>query len=78
MAGLFSKVARFAASPQGQRAIAKARRAASDPKNRAKINEMVAKVQRKGGQPRAADRRSAPARSCRDGPSAGPDLGWRA
>ena len=51
MAGLFSKVARFASSPQGQRAIAKARAAASDPKNRAKINEMVTKVQRKGGQP---------------------------
>ncbi len=51
MAGLFSKVAKFASSPQGQRAIAKARAAASDPKNRAKINEMMTKVQRKGGQP---------------------------
>ena len=51
MAGLFSKVARFAQTPQGQRAIAKARAAASDPKNRAKINEIVAKVQGKGGQP---------------------------
>lgn len=51
MAGLFSKVARFAASPQGQQAIAKARAAASDPKNRAKLNELVTKVQRRGGQP---------------------------
>ncbi len=51
MAGLFSKVARLASSPQGQRAIEKARQAASDPRNRAKINDLVAKVQRKGGQP---------------------------
>lgn len=51
MAGLFDKVARFAQSPQGQRAIAKARQAAADPKNRAKINEVLAKVQRRGGTP---------------------------
>ena len=51
MAGLFGKVAKFASSPAGQRAIAKARDAANDPKNRAKINELVTKVQRKGGQP---------------------------
>lgn len=51
MAGLFSKVAKLANSPQGQRAIAKAKDAAGDPKNRAKINQLVSKVQRKGGQP---------------------------
>lgn len=51
MAGLLGKVAKFASSPQGQRAIAKAKQAAGDPKNRAKINDIVAKVQRKGGQP---------------------------
>jgi len=51
MAGLFSRVAKFASSPQGQRAIARAKDAAGDPKNRAKINQLVAKVQRKGGQP---------------------------
>ncbi len=51
MAGLFSKVAKFASSPQAQRAIDKAKSAASDPKNRAKINDLVAKVQRRGGQP---------------------------
>ncbi len=44
-------MARFASSPAGQRAIAKARDAANDPKNRAKINDLVSKVQRKGGQP---------------------------
>jgi len=52
MAGLMGKMAAFASSPQGQRMIAKARQAAADPKNRAKINEMVAKAQRKGGQGR--------------------------
>ena len=51
MAGLFGKVAKLASSPQGQRAIAKAKAAAGDPKNRAKINDLVSKVQRKGGQP---------------------------
>ena len=51
MAGLMGKVAKFASSPQGQRAISKAKAAASDPKNRSKINDLVAKVQRKGGQP---------------------------
>lgn len=51
MAGLFDKVARFAKSPQGQRMIGKAQQAASDPKNRAKINDLVAKVQR-GQRPR--------------------------
>lgn len=51
MAGLLGKVAAFASSPQGRRAIAKAKVAAGNPKNRAKINQMVSKVQRKGGQP---------------------------
>ncbi len=51
MAGLFDKVAKFASSPQGRQAIAKAKQAAGDPKNKAKINQIVSKVQRKGGQP---------------------------
>ena len=51
MAGLMGRMAKLANSPQGQRAIAKAKQAAADPKNRAKINDLVAKVQRKGGQP---------------------------
>lgn len=51
MAGLMSKLAKFASSPQGQRAIRKAQQAASDPKNRSKINDLVSKVHRKGGQP---------------------------
>ena len=49
MPGLFDKVAKFARSPQGQRAIEKARQTASDPKNRQKINDVISKVQRRGG-----------------------------
>ena len=37
MAGLMSKVARFAQSPQGRKMADKAKRYASDPKNREKI-----------------------------------------
>ena len=37
MAGLLSKVARFAQSPQGRRMTDQAKRFASDPKNRQKI-----------------------------------------
>lgn len=47
---LFSKVAKFASSPQGRAAIAKAKDAANDPKNRAKIDDLVGKVKSKGGQ----------------------------
>ena len=39
MAGLLSKVARFASSPQGRRMADQAKRYASDPKNRAKIEQ---------------------------------------
>lgn len=51
MASLFSKAAKFASTPQGRQAIEKAKAAAGKPENRAKINQLVAKVQRKGGQP---------------------------
>ena len=46
---LFSTISRFASSPQGRAAIQKAKDAANDPKNRAKIDEVVAKVRQKGG-----------------------------
>jgi hypothetical protein len=36
---LISKIARFASSPQGRRLTAQAKRYASDPKNRAKIDD---------------------------------------
>ena len=46
---LFSKVAKFASSPQGRAAIEKAKAAASDPRNRARIDGVVDKVRAKGG-----------------------------
>ncbi len=50
MAGLMSKVARFAASPQGRRMAEKAKRAANDPKNRQKIEGYRRKfAQRRAG-----------------------------
>jgi hypothetical protein len=63
MASLFGKVAAFARSPQGQRAIAqasaKAKELANDPKTRAKIDQGAARVRaelakrRSGGTPSA-------------------------
>jgi hypothetical protein len=38
MAGLMSKVAKFAQSPQGRKMADQAKRMASDPKNRQKID----------------------------------------
>ena len=50
MAGLASKLARFASSPQGRKLTAKAKRAASDPKNRQKIENYRRKfAQRRAG-----------------------------
>lgn len=40
MAGLFSKVSRFARSPQGQKLVQQAQAAAKDPKNRAKVEQL--------------------------------------
>ena len=51
MAGLFGKVAKFASSPKGRELIDKARDAADDPKNRAKIEQAASKLRKKGGQP---------------------------
>ncbi len=53
MAGLLGKVAVFARSPQGRAAIAKARTAASDPRNRAKLDGIVGKVKGRGRHPGA-------------------------
>jgi hypothetical protein len=39
MAGLMSKVTRFARSPQGRKMADQAKRYASDPKNKAKIEQ---------------------------------------
>jgi hypothetical protein len=51
MPGLFSKATKFLSSPQGRKLIDKAKDAADDPKNRAKIEEAAQKLRRKGGQP---------------------------
>ena len=59
MAGLFNKVTKLARSPQGRAAIAKAKDAANDPKNRAKMDELVGKVKGLGG--RASQAPPAPA-----------------
>lgn len=48
MASLFGRVAKFASSPQGKQALNKAKLAANDPKNRAKLTGLMGKV-RGGG-----------------------------
>jgi len=53
VASLFDRIAKFAKSPQGQRAIQqatqKAQQFAKDPKNRAKIDQFRARLQGGGG-----------------------------
>ena len=44
MAGIFSKVSAFARSPEGQKLIRQAQRAAKDPANRAKVQELGNKL----------------------------------
>jgi hypothetical protein len=48
---IFSLAARFATSPQGRRLIQQAKTAAAKPENRAKLDQLVSNVRRKGGQP---------------------------
>lgn len=43
MAGIVGRIMRFARTPQGQRAVAQARRAASDPRNQAKIQRLLSR-----------------------------------
>jgi hypothetical protein len=47
MAGLMSKVARFAQSPQGRKLAERAKRASGDPKNRQKIEQLRGRIARK-------------------------------
>lgn len=49
MASLFSTIAKFANSPQGRQAIARAKAAADKPENRAKIEQLARKLQGRGG-----------------------------
>ncbi|MCK2241276.1 MULTISPECIES: hypothetical protein [unclassified Crossiella] len=48
MAGLFSKLARFASSPKGQRLIHQARKHAAKPRNRAKLQRLLARLTGRG------------------------------
>ncbi|MEU6644220.1 hypothetical protein ABZ863_16915 [Saccharomonospora sp. NPDC046836] len=48
MASLFSKVARFAASPQGRQLIAKAKRVATDPRTRRQAKDAMDKLRNRG------------------------------
>jgi hypothetical protein len=47
MAGLMSKVAHFAQTSQGRKLADRAKKVASDPKNRQKIEELRGRVSRK-------------------------------
>jgi hypothetical protein len=47
VAGLMSKVARFAQSPQGRKLAERAKQASSDPKNRRKIEVLRERISRK-------------------------------
>ena len=47
MAGLMSKVSRFARSPQGRKLADRAKQMANDPKNREKIEGLRARASRK-------------------------------
>lgn len=47
MAGLMSKVARFAASPQGKKLADRAKQVASDPNTKRKIEEIRGKASSK-------------------------------
>jgi len=47
MASIFSKLGRFAQSPQGRRFAEKAKGMASDPQNRQKIDDLRRRVARK-------------------------------
>ena len=49
MPGLFQKISAFLKSPQGRKYQDQARRYASDPKNRAKAQQMLNKFRGKGG-----------------------------
>lgn len=48
MASLFNKIARFARSPQGRRAIAQARQLASDPKRKQQAKDALGKLRGRG------------------------------
>ncbi|MFF8289537.1 hypothetical protein ACF068_09970 [Streptomyces sp. NPDC016309] len=44
MSGLMTRIKQFTRSPQGQRAIASARRAAADPRKRAQARQLLGRL----------------------------------
>ncbi|WP_199807043.1 MULTISPECIES: hypothetical protein [unclassified Streptomyces] len=44
MAGILNRIKQFARTPQGQRAIAEARRAAADPRKRAQAQRLLGRL----------------------------------
>ncbi|MGK5729499.1 hypothetical protein [Streptomyces sp. URMC 124] len=44
MAGLMARIKQFTRSPQGQRTIASARRAAADPRKRAQARKLLSRL----------------------------------
>ena len=51
MPSLIDRITRFAKSPQGRRLTGQAKRYASDPKNRRKLEEMGKKLMSRGKKP---------------------------
>ncbi|MEU6486598.1 hypothetical protein [Streptomyces sp. NPDC046887] len=47
MAGVINRIKQFARSPQGQRTIASARRAAADPRKRAQARTLLGRLRRR-------------------------------
>lgn len=47
MSGLMTRLRQFTRSPQGQRAIASARRAAADPRRRAQARSLLGRLRRR-------------------------------
>ena len=56
MAGLAGKLSKFLASPQGRRitgeALRRAQKLASDPRTRARVQQVASKFNQRGGAPR--------------------------
>ena len=52
MPSLINRISRFARSPQGRRLAGQAKRFASDPKNRAKIDSARKRLMARGEKPR--------------------------
>ncbi|MEU6394024.1 hypothetical protein [Streptomyces sp. NPDC046939] len=47
MAGILNRIKQYSRSPQGQRAIASARRAAADPRKREQARQLLGRLRRR-------------------------------